>query len=908
MTTIQHKRGTASQWTTANPVLEAAEFGYETDTGKVKIGDGTSTWSALPYFQAGSGSIGPTGPTGPTGSVGATGPTGATGSAGAASTVTGPTGATGSQGPTGPTGATGSASTVTGPTGPTGAAGAASTVTGPTGPTGAAGAASTVTGPTGPQGNIGPTGPTGAASTVTGPTGAASTVTGPTGPTGATGAASTVTGPTGPTGAASTVTGPTGSQGPTGPTGATGPGVAAGGTAGQILSKIDATNYNTEWIDNYATQLKHEVKLGEAIAKGQAVYVSSADGTNMIVSKASNATEGLSSKTLGLLETGGSTNAKVKVITEGLLSGLDTSTATAGDPVWLGTSGNLIYGLANKPVAPAHLVFIGIVTRVQSNNGEIFVKVQNGFELGEIHDVTLTGRQNGYVLSYNSTSGLYEFVSPQSGPTGPTGPTGAASTVTGPTGATGSASTVTGPTGPQGSIGPTGPTGPQGAASTVTGPTGPQGAASTVTGPTGPTGATGSASTVTGPTGPTGAAGAASTVTGPTGPTGAAGAASTVTGPTGPTGAAGAASTVTGPTGPTGATGAASTVTGPTGATGPTGPTGPSATNADTVKTVSTATNASFYPVFVDANNGTATAEALYTDAGLIYNPSTNDLSIGGDFAINGGDLTTNQTTFNLINTTATTLNIGGGATTAVNIGNASGPINFAGSVDLRAGGTTANTAPLYFSSSTSVLSTPVAGAVEYNDANFFATPFTTSGRGLIESNYFYSNLSSVSIAGTSTGGAAISGSAFAVSLPLATSTAYQIEATLYLQTSYSVNAPASQTMTFSYPTGTTILAEGIIVQNQAAVTTQTTAGSFYAMQANTNRTITAVTVSGNWHRVSMRGIIRTSTNAGSFSINFGGTNGATPATLQLTLGANSFIKLTPVGSATSDNSIGAWA
>jgi hypothetical protein len=288
------------------------------------------------------------------------------------------------------------------------------------------------------------------------------------------------TGPTGPTGAASTVTGPTGATGPIGATGPTGPGVAAGGTAGQILSKVDGTDYNTQWIDeapaaSYTSTIKHEVKLGEAIAKGQAVYVSSADGTNMIVSKASNATEGTSSKTMGLLETGGSTNAKVNVITEGLLAGLNTSTATAGDPVWLGTSGNLIYGLASKPVAPAHLVFIGIVTRVNSNNGEIFVRPQNGFELNEIHDVTMTGKQDGYVLSWNATSGLYEFVSPQSGPTGPTGPTGAASTVTGPTGATGAASTVTGPTGP------TGPTGATGAASTVTGPTG-------ATGPTGPSG------------------------------------------------------------------------------------------------------------------------------------------------------------------------------------------------------------------------------------------------------------------------------------------------------------------------------------------------------------------------------------------------------------------------------------
>jgi len=181
-----------------------------------------------------------------------------------------------------------------------------------------------------------------------------------------------------------------------------------GGTAGQILSKIDATNYNTQWIDNFAAQLKHEVKLGATLAKGAAVYVSSANGTNMIVSAASNASEATSSKTLGLLETGGVTNDLVKVVTEGLLAGLDTSTATAGDPVWLGVNGALIFGLANKPVAPAHLVFIGIVTRVQSVNGEIFVKVQNGFELNEIHDVSISSLANNQTLVWESATSLWK--------------------------------------------------------------------------------------------------------------------------------------------------------------------------------------------------------------------------------------------------------------------------------------------------------------------------------------------------------------------------------------------------------------------------------------------------------------------------------------------------------------------
>ena len=156
----------------------------------------------------------------------------------------------------------------------------------------------------------------------------------------------------------------------------------------------------------FTSTVKHQVKAGVALTKGQAVYVTSADGTNMIVGKASNASEATSSKTMGLIESNLSNNGIGNVITEGLLAGLDTTGATnAGDPVWLGVDGNLIYGLTNKPYAPAHLVFIGIVTRINANNGEIFVKVQNGFELREIHDIDLitTTPVNGHILGYNGT-------------------------------------------------------------------------------------------------------------------------------------------------------------------------------------------------------------------------------------------------------------------------------------------------------------------------------------------------------------------------------------------------------------------------------------------------------------------------------------------------------------------------
>ena len=46
---IHLRAGTQAQWTAANPVLEANEPGYETDTKRIKVGDGVTAWSALPY-------------------------------------------------------------------------------------------------------------------------------------------------------------------------------------------------------------------------------------------------------------------------------------------------------------------------------------------------------------------------------------------------------------------------------------------------------------------------------------------------------------------------------------------------------------------------------------------------------------------------------------------------------------------------------------------------------------------------------------------------------------------------------------------------------------------------------------------------------------------------------------------
>ena len=51
---IQLRNDTAANWTTENPTLAAGEVGVETDTGSVKVGDGTTAWTSLGYFGVGS--------------------------------------------------------------------------------------------------------------------------------------------------------------------------------------------------------------------------------------------------------------------------------------------------------------------------------------------------------------------------------------------------------------------------------------------------------------------------------------------------------------------------------------------------------------------------------------------------------------------------------------------------------------------------------------------------------------------------------------------------------------------------------------------------------------------------------------------------------------------------------------
>lgn len=192
----------------------------------------------------------------------------------------------------------------------------------------------------------------------------------------------------------------------------------AGGNGGQVLTKINSTDYNTQWADvsslnATAVQMHVYVKNGTGIPllKGQVVYINGSNGTNPTVALAKADSGTTSDETVGFLEQNLTSNGFGYVATEGLLNGLDTSAANAGDSVWLSptVAGGVVYE-GNKPYAPYHMVYLGVVTKKSAGNGEIYVKVRNGFTLNELHDVAISSLTNKDLISYDSTTSLWKNV------------------------------------------------------------------------------------------------------------------------------------------------------------------------------------------------------------------------------------------------------------------------------------------------------------------------------------------------------------------------------------------------------------------------------------------------------------------------------------------------------------------
>jgi hypothetical protein len=142
------------------------------------------------------------------------------------------------------------------------------------------------------------------------------------------------------------------------------------------------------------------------INKGQPVYMFGAQGDRMTVKLAYNTGDATSAKTVGLCAEDIGANQTGLVLCQGVQDGLNLGSYTAGDTLYLGaTAGSLT---ATKPYAPNHLVYIGVVERANNGNGRLYVRVQNGYEMDELHNVSAQNPTNGQVLIYNESTSLWE--------------------------------------------------------------------------------------------------------------------------------------------------------------------------------------------------------------------------------------------------------------------------------------------------------------------------------------------------------------------------------------------------------------------------------------------------------------------------------------------------------------------
>lgn len=148
-------------------------------------------------------------------------------------------------------------------------------------------------------------------------------------------------------------------------------------------------------------------------ANYQAVRVTGAQGQRLKVDLAQATTDALSAETIGLVTETINNNQEGFITTGGLIRNVNT-TGSLQSETW--ADGDILYlsptvaGRVTKvkPTAPNHLVIVGYVVHAHATQGSIFVKVDNGYELNELHNVKITTETNGQALTYTSATDVWE--------------------------------------------------------------------------------------------------------------------------------------------------------------------------------------------------------------------------------------------------------------------------------------------------------------------------------------------------------------------------------------------------------------------------------------------------------------------------------------------------------------------
>lgn len=176
-------------------------------------------------------------------------------------------------------------------------------------------------------------------------------------------------------------------------------------TVSQVGTAVDLAVSAASPASTLLLQVKNS--SGATMTKGTVVYVNGAIGQLPTIAKALATSDATSAQTQGLVTADIANNSNGYVTIIGLVTNLDTSAYSDGEQLYLsGVTAGAMTG--TKPYAPIHLVYVGVVTHAHPTQGKIQVKVQNGYELDEIHNVSAQTPSNGQTIVYNSSTSLWE--------------------------------------------------------------------------------------------------------------------------------------------------------------------------------------------------------------------------------------------------------------------------------------------------------------------------------------------------------------------------------------------------------------------------------------------------------------------------------------------------------------------
>ena len=132
------------------------------------------------------------------------------------------------------------------------------------------------------------------------------------------------------------------------------------------------------------------------LTKGTVVYISGSQGNRIAVKKASAVAEEGSRNTLGVVAESISVGNEGLILLSGVLHGLNTTASNAGATLFLDTVPGQY--TETRPLAPNHTVIVGFAQRIHESQGSIFVKIDNGYEIDELHNISITDVSNGDLL------------------------------------------------------------------------------------------------------------------------------------------------------------------------------------------------------------------------------------------------------------------------------------------------------------------------------------------------------------------------------------------------------------------------------------------------------------------------------------------------------------------------------